>query len=70
MTKETFNEIKEKREFSQKMRMKALSKYVGIPVSTLYLYIKQGKFQGIKVSEKVVVYDVATVEKALFGEVA
>ena len=70
MLNQEFNELKNKREHSQKMRMKALSKYVGIPVSTLYLYIKQGKFQGIKVSEKVVVYDLATVEKALFGNVA
>jgi predicted DNA-binding transcriptional regulator AlpA len=70
MSLETFQDLAVKREYSQKMRMKELSKYVGIPKSTLYLYIKQGKFQGIKVSEKVVVYDVATVEKALFGEVA
>ncbi|MDK2084413.1 helix-turn-helix transcriptional regulator [Aliarcobacter butzleri] len=70
MTKQDFNKLEEKREHSRKMRMKELSKYVGIPKSTLYLYIKQGKFQGIKVSEKVVVYDLATVEKALFGEVA
>jgi predicted DNA-binding transcriptional regulator AlpA len=70
MSKQEFQDLAVKREHSQKMRMKTLSKYVGIPISTLYLYIKQGKFQGIKVSEKVVVYDVATVEKALFGEVA
>lgn len=70
MSLETFKEIERKREHSQKMRMKELSKYVGIPKSTLYLYIKQGKFQGIKVSEKVVVYDLSIVEKALFGEVA
>lgn len=70
MSIEQLKEIKNKREHSQKMRMKELSKYVGIPKSTLYLYIKQGKFQGIKVSEKVVVYDLAIVEKALFGEVA
>lgn len=70
MTKQDFNKLEEKRELPRKMRMKELSKYVGIPKSTLYLYIKQGKFQGIKVSEKVVVYDLATVEKALFGEVA
>lgn len=70
MSLETFKELERKREHSQKMRMKELSKYVGIPVSTLYLYISKGRFSGIKVSEKVVVYDVATVEKALFGEVA
>lgn len=70
MSIEKLKEIENKRELSQKMRMKALSKYVGIPVSTLYLYIKQGRFSGIKVSEKVVVYDVVTVERALFGEVA
>ncbi len=70
MTEQDFKVLEEKRELSRKMRMKALSKHIGIPVSTLYLYIKQGKFQGIKVSEKVVVYDVATVEKSLFGGVA
>lgn len=70
MSKTQFVELEKKREHLPKMRMKALSKYVGIPVSTLYLYISKGRFSGIKVSEKVVVYDVATVEKALFGEVA
>lgn len=70
MSKQEFNELENKREHSRKMRMKALSKYVGIPISTLYLYVKQGRFSGIKVSEKVVVYDLEVVEKALFGEVA
>lgn len=70
MSQKDFNQLEIKREHSQKMRMKALSKYVGIPQSTLYLYISKGRFSGIKVSEKVVVYDVTEVEKALFGGVA
>ncbi|MDN5112684.1 helix-turn-helix transcriptional regulator [Aliarcobacter butzleri] len=70
MPKQEFKALEEKRELPRKMRMKELSKYVGIPKSTLYLYISKGRFSGIKVSEKVVVYDVAEVEKALFGEVA
>lgn len=70
MTEQDFNKLEEKRELSRKMRMKALSKHIGIPVSTLYLYISKGRFSGIKVSEKVVVYDVAEVERALFGGVA
>jgi excisionase family DNA binding protein len=70
MNKNDLKELENKREHSRKMRMRELCKYVGIPKSTLYMYIKQGKFQGIKVSEKVVVFDVAEVEKALFGSVA
>lgn len=70
MSIDKLKEIEVVRESSRKMRMKELSKYVGIPKSTLYLYISKGRFSGIKVSEKVVVYDVATVERALFGEVA
>jgi len=70
MSIDKLKEIEVVRESSRKMRMKELSKYVGIPKSTLYLYISKGRFSGIKVSEKVVVYDVATVEKALFGGVA
>ena len=48
------------------MRAGQLSKHLGIGKSTLYLYITQNKIpQGKKISEKVVLFNVAEVEKAL-----
>lgn len=63
MSKEQLVELK----IQKYMRAKELAKHLGIGLSTLYLYIKQGKFSGKKISEKVVVFEVAEVEKALFN---
>ncbi|MBU0924431.1 helix-turn-helix domain-containing protein [bacterium] len=65
MSIEQFETIKEKKF----MRAKELAKHLGIGLSTLWLWNKQGKFTSIKVSEKVTLFNVADVEKALFGEV-
>lgn len=50
------------------LRMKDLSAYLGIPKSTLYHYQKEGRIKGIRVSAKVVVFNVEEVKKSLFGQ--
>lgn len=52
------------------MRAKQLAKHLSIGLSTLWLWHKQGKITSIKISERVTVFNVTEVEKALFGEVA
>ncbi|PHO12771.1 hypothetical protein CPG38_05755 [Malaciobacter marinus] len=49
------------------MRAKRLAEYLGIGLSTIWLYAKQGKITPIKISERVTVFDIDEVEKALFG---
>lgn len=49
------------------MRATQLAKYLGVGVSTVWLYNKQGKIQSIKMSERVTVFDVEAVENALLG---
>jgi predicted site-specific integrase-resolvase len=66
MSKETLKEL----EVKKYMRAKELAKHLSIALSTLWLWHKQGKITSIKVSERVTVFNVAEVEKALFGEVA
>lgn len=57
-----------KNTISQKfMRANQLSKYLGIGLSTVWLYAKQGKITPIKLSERVTVFNVEDVEKSLFG---
>lgn len=51
-------------------RAKDLAKHLGIGLSTVWFYSKQGKIKPIKLSERVTVFNVAEVEKALFVEVA
>lgn len=52
------------------MRAKELSKHLSISLATVWLYTKQGKITSKKLSERVTVFNVEEVEKALFGEVA
>lgn len=52
------------------MRARELANHLGIALSTVWLYAKQGKITSKKLSERVTVFNVAEVEKALFGEVA
>ena len=49
------------------MRAKELAKYLGIGLSTVWLYAKQGKITSKKISDRVTLFEVAEVEKALFG---
>lgn len=52
------------------LRAKELAKHLGVGLSTIWLWNKQGKISSTKLSERVTVFEVAAVEKALFGEVA
>lgn len=47
------------------MRAKQLATYFGIGLSTVWLYAKQGKIIPIKMSDRVTVFNVEDVEKAL-----
>ena len=49
------------------MRAKELAKYLGIGLSTVWLYAKQGQITSKKISDRVTVFDVVEVEKALLG---
>ncbi|PWE20085.1 helix-turn-helix transcriptional regulator [Aliarcobacter skirrowii] len=49
------------------MRAKQLAQHLGIGLSTVWLYAKQGKITAKKISDRVTVFDVVEVEKALIG---
>jgi predicted DNA-binding transcriptional regulator AlpA len=49
------------------MRAKELANHLGIGLSTVWLWNKQGKITSKKLSERVTVFEVAEVEKALLG---
>jgi predicted site-specific integrase-resolvase len=66
MSTEEFNKL----QVAKFMRAKQLAKHLSIGLSTLWLWHKQGKITSIKISERVTVFNVTEVEKALFGEVA
>ena len=63
MNKKEFNTLKEKKF----MRAKKLAEHLGVGLSTVWLWNKQGKIKSLKLSERVTVFEVAEVEKALFG---
>ena len=47
------------------LRAKQLAQHLGIGLSTVYWYIRQGKIESKKINGRVTVFDVAEVEKAL-----
>ena len=49
------------------MRAKQLAQHLGIGLSTVWLYAKQGKITSKKISDRVTLFEVAEVEKALIG---
>ncbi len=49
------------------MRAKQLALHLGIGLSTIWLYTRQGKITAKKISERVTLFDVIEVEKALLG---
>lgn len=51
------------------LRAKKLAEHLGIGLSTVWLYAKQGKIKPIRLSERVTVFEVDEVEKALFGSI-
>lgn len=63
MSKQEYKPFEEKKF----MRAKQLSKFLNIGISTVWLYAKQGKITPRKLSERVTVFEVDEVEKALFG---
>ena len=63
MNKEIFEQYKT----AKYMRAKQLAEHLGIGLSTVWLYAKQGKITPKKASERVTLFEVAEVEKALLG---
>ena len=63
MDKEAFEQYK----IAKFMRAKQLAEHLGIGLSTVWLYAKQGKITPKKASDRVTLFEVAEVEKALFG---
>ncbi len=61
MSKENFEQYKT----AKYMRAKQLALHLGIGLSTVWAYTKQGKITAKKISDRVTVFDVAEVEKAL-----
>lgn len=49
------------------MRAKELANHLGIGLSTVWLWNKQGKITSKKLSERVTVFEVAEVEASLIG---
>ncbi len=41
---------------SQNMRAKEASKYIGVGLSTIWLYAKQGKITAYKISDRVTIF--------------
>ncbi len=63
MNKEIFEQYK----IAKFMRAKQLAEHLGIGLSTVWLYVKQGKITANKISDRVTLFDVVEVEKALLG---
>ena len=51
-------------------RAKDLAIHLGVGLSTIWKWAKDGKIKPIKLSERVTVFNVEDTERALFGEVA
>lgn len=49
------------------MRAKELAEHLGVGLSTIWLWNKQGKITSKKLSERVTVFEVAEVEASLIG---
>ena len=47
---------------SENMRAKEASKYLGVGLSTIWLYAKQGKITPIKLSERVTIFKRSDIE--------
>lgn len=63
MSKEQYNTLQTKKY----MRAKELANHLGIGLSTVWLWNKQGKITSKKLSERVTVFEVAEVEASLIG---
>jgi predicted site-specific integrase-resolvase len=47
------------------VRAKRLAELLGVGISTVWYYVKQGKIKSIKLSDRVTVFNLEAVEKAL-----
>lgn len=54
----------------QKYRAKEVAEYLGIALSTVWLFSKQGKLTPIRVSPRVTVFDIEEIEALANGEVS
>jgi len=54
----------------QKYRAKEVAEYLGIALSTVWLFAKQGKLTPIRVSPRVTVFDIEEIEALANGEVS
>jgi len=52
----------------KRYRAKEVSEYLGIALSTVWLFAKQGKLTPIKMSPRVTVFDIEEIEKLANGE--
>lgn len=59
MSKIEYAEIQNKKMY----RAKELAKYLGVGLSTVWLYSKQGKITPIKISDRVTVFSIDEVKK-------
>lgn len=60
--------LNEKKQIPKYMRDKQLAEYFSVGRSTIWYWHKLGRFGSKKLSSRVTVFEVAEVEKALFGE--
>lgn len=65
MSKNEYPDIQTKKMY----RAKELAEYLGVGLSTIWLYAKQKKITAYKISEKVTVFNIDEVKKALFGNI-
>ena len=65
MSKQKFEEV----QLKKKYRAKELAEYLGIGISTVWLYAKQKKITPIRISAKVTVFDIDEVKNSLLGGV-
>ncbi len=52
---------------SENMRAKDASKYLGVGLSTIWLYAKQGKITPVKLSERVTIFKRAELDDFIAG---
>ncbi len=54
-------------EILQHMRAKDAHKYIGVGLSTLWLYVKQGKIKAYKISDRVTVFKKSELDTFING---
>jgi len=50
------------------LRAKGMAKYLNIGLSTVWLYVKQGKLTPIKISDRVTLFSIDEANKMLSGK--